>query len=112
MKEQERVALTARVAEDLAQHQYTQLVNENGVEVWCCARPGSICHPEVAGALTSHAFSGGAGGRPDGAAAGHFLVAPTLAGGGRKTGGYRFDDIPCVAATLDASYRRLQGCSG
>ncbi|TLG87582.1 cytosine methyltransferase, partial [Pseudomonas edaphica] len=47
-------------------------------------------HPEVAGALTSHAFSGGAGGRPDGAAAGHFIVA----------------------ATLDASYGRLQGCSG
>jgi DNA (cytosine-5)-methyltransferase 1 len=69
-------------------------------------------HPEVAGALTSHAFSGGAGGRPDGAAAGHFLVAPTLAGGGRKNGGYSYDDVPCVAATLDASYGRLQGCSG
>ncbi|RVD76824.1 DNA cytosine methyltransferase [Pseudomonas koreensis] len=69
-------------------------------------------HPEVAGALTSHAFSGGAGGRPDGAAAGHFLVAPTLAGGARKSGGYSYDDIPCVAATLDASYGRLQGCSG
>lgn len=68
-------------------------------------------HPEVAGALTSHAFSGGAGGRPDGAAAGHFLVAPTLASGGRKNGGYSYDDVPCVAATLDASYGRLQGCS-
>jgi DNA (cytosine-5)-methyltransferase 1 len=69
-------------------------------------------HPEVAGALTSHAFSGGAGGRPDGAAAGHFVVAPTLAGGSRKSGGYSYDDIPCVTATLDASYGRLQGCSG
>lgn len=69
-------------------------------------------HPEVAGALNSHAFSGGSGGRPDGAAAGQFLVAPTLAGGGRKNGGYSYDDMPCVAATLDASYGRLQGCSG
>ena len=69
-------------------------------------------HPEVAGALTSHAFSGGAGGRPDGAAAGHFVVAPTLAGGARKSGGYSYDDVPVVAATLDASYGRLQGCSG
>lgn len=35
--------------------------------------------PDVIGALTSHAYSGGAGGRPDGAAAGHFLaVAPSL----------------------------------
>ena len=33
MKDQERSELAARVAEDLAQHQYTQLVNENGVEV-------------------------------------------------------------------------------
>ncbi|KQQ60103.1 hypothetical protein ASF84_05170 [Pseudomonas sp. Leaf127] len=41
MKEQERIDLSARVAEDLAQHQYTQLVNENGVEAWRCARPGS-----------------------------------------------------------------------
>lgn len=44
MKEQESAALTARVAEDLAQHQYTQLVNQNGVEVWRCARPGSSCY--------------------------------------------------------------------
>jgi DNA (cytosine-5)-methyltransferase 1 len=69
-------------------------------------------HPEVAGALTSHAFSGGAGGRPDGAAAGHFVVAQTLTGGARKSGGYSYDDVPCVTATLDASYGRLQGCSG
>ncbi|WP_130905346.1 DNA cytosine methyltransferase [Pseudomonas sp. Sample_22] len=41
-----------------------------------------------------------------------FFVAPTLAGGARKSGGYSYDDVPCVAATLDASYGRLQGCSG
>ncbi|MFV3386660.1 DNA cytosine methyltransferase [Pseudomonas sp. NY15364] len=46
--------------------------------------------PLTAGTLTREAFSGGAGGRPEGAAAGHFIVA----------------------ATLDASYGRLQGCSG
>ncbi|WP_434771231.1 hypothetical protein [Pseudomonas entomophila] len=40
MNEQERSALTARVAEDLAQHQYTQLVNVSGVEVWRCQQPG------------------------------------------------------------------------
>jgi DNA (cytosine-5)-methyltransferase 1 len=59
-------------------------------------------HPEVVGALTSHAFSGGSGGRPDGAAAGHFVVAPTLAGGGRKSGGYSLDDIPLTAPALRA----------
>lgn len=41
MKEQERTALTARVAEDLAEHEYTQLVNANGVEVWRCKAPSS-----------------------------------------------------------------------
>ncbi|OMQ41041.1 DNA cytosine methyltransferase [Pseudomonas putida] len=41
-----------------------------------------------------------------------FFVAPTLAGGARKSGGCSYDDVPCVAATLDASYGRLQGCSG
>ncbi|CAI8832727.1 DNA (cytosine-5)-methyltransferase 1 [Pseudomonas sp. IT-P2] len=41
-----------------------------------------------------------------------FFVAPTLAGGARKSGGYSYDDVPCVTATLDASYGRLQGCSG
>ncbi|WP_322979171.1 DNA cytosine methyltransferase [Pseudomonas sp. C11] len=46
--------------------------------------------PITAGTLTREAFSGGLGGRPEGAAAGHFIVA----------------------ATLDASYGRLQGCSG
>ncbi|WP_375123563.1 DNA cytosine methyltransferase [Pseudomonas sp. LW8] len=59
-------------------------------------------HPEVAGALTIHAFSGGSGRRPDGAAAGHFVVAPTLAGGGRKSGGYSLDDIPLTAPALRA----------
>jgi len=44
MKEHESATLAARVAEDLAKHQYTQLVNENGVEVWRCARPGSSCY--------------------------------------------------------------------
>lgn len=44
MKEAERNALTARVAADLAQHQYRQLVNENGVEVWRCNAPGSSCY--------------------------------------------------------------------
>lgn len=33
MKEQESAALSARVAQDMAQHKYAQLVNENGVEV-------------------------------------------------------------------------------
>ncbi|WP_447593613.1 DNA cytosine methyltransferase [Aquipseudomonas campi] len=46
--------------------------------------------PLTTGTLTAGAFSGGAGGRPEGAAAAHFIVA----------------------ATLDASYGRLQGCSG
>jgi DNA (cytosine-5)-methyltransferase 1 len=41
-----------------------------------------------------------------------FFVAPTLAGGARKSGGYSYDDVPVVAATLDASFGRLQGCSG
>lgn len=44
MKEHESAALAARVAEDLANHQYTQLVNENGVEVWRCAQPGTSCY--------------------------------------------------------------------
>ncbi|QJP09036.1 DNA cytosine methyltransferase [Pseudomonas multiresinivorans] len=58
-----------------------------------------------AGALTAH------GVRNDFASE-TFCVAPTLAGGGRKGGGYSLDDIPLTAATLDASYGRLQGCSG
>jgi len=48
---------------------------------------------QVAGALTAHAFSGGAGGRPEGAAAQHFVPHK-------------------VVSTLDASFGRLQGCSG
>lgn len=48
--------------------------------------PRREARKEVAGAITSGAFSGGAGGRPEGAAAGHFIaenswpaqVAPTL----------------------------------
>jgi hypothetical protein len=32
-----------------------------------------------------------------------FLVAPTLAGGARTSGGYSYDDVPCFAATLDES---------
>lgn len=39
-------------------------------------------------------------------------TAGTLAGGARRRGGYSHDDIPSVAATLDANYGRLQGCSG
>ncbi|MCJ7959108.1 MAG: DNA (cytosine-5-)-methyltransferase [Pseudomonas sp.] len=47
--------------------------------------------PLTVGTLTSHAFSGGAGGRPEGATAGHFVVdvAPTLRAGGNQTGGDR-----------------------
>lgn len=58
-----------------------------------------------AGALTAHGL------RNDFASE-TFCVAPTLAGGARKSGGYSCDDIPLTAATLDASYGRLQGCSG
>jgi len=45
----------------------------------------------VAGAITRGAFSGGAGGRPEGAAANHFVadVAGTLPAGGNRTGGDR-----------------------
>lgn len=49
---------------------------------------------QVAGAITAHAFTGGAGGRPEGASANHFVTHVGVAG------------------TLDASYARLQGCSG
>lgn len=38
-----------------------------------------------------------------------FVVAPTLAGGGRKAGGYSYDDIPAVAATLTAQYGKNGG---
>ncbi|EJB8385979.1 DNA cytosine methyltransferase [Pseudomonas aeruginosa] len=49
-----------------------------------------------AGALTAH------GVRNDFASE-TFCVAPTLAGGGRKSGGYSLDDIPTVAGTLQAN---------
>ncbi|MCT5074018.1 DNA cytosine methyltransferase [Pseudomonas aeruginosa] len=49
-----------------------------------------------AGALTAH------GARNDFASE-TFCVAPTLAGGGRKSGGYSLDDIPTVAGTLQAN---------
>lgn len=49
-----------------------------------------------AGALTAH------GVRNDFASE-TFCVAPTLAGGGRKSGGYGLDDIPTVAGTLQAN---------
>lgn len=49
-----------------------------------------------AGALTAH------GARNDFASE-TFCVAPTLAGGGRKSGGYSLDDIPTVAGTFQAN---------
>ncbi|MGU1008589.1 DNA cytosine methyltransferase [Pseudomonas aeruginosa] len=49
-----------------------------------------------AGALTAH------GARNDFASE-TFCVAPTLAGGGRKSGGYSLDDIPTVAGTLQSN---------
>ena len=55
-----------------------------------------------AGALTAH------GARNDFASE-TFCVAPTLAGGGRKAGGYSLDDIPAVAATLTAQYGKNGG---
>ncbi|WJN61317.1 DNA cytosine methyltransferase [Pseudomonas sp. SO81] len=58
-----------------------------------------------AGALTAH-------GQRNDFASETFCVSPTLAGGARKAGGYSYDDIPLTAATLDASYGKLQGCSG
>lgn len=44
MKDKECAALIVRVAEDLAKHEYTQLVNENGVEVWRCKAPSTTCY--------------------------------------------------------------------
>ena len=38
-----------------------------------------------------------------------FCVAPTITGGGRKAGGYSYDDIPAVAATLTAQYGKNGG---
>jgi DNA (cytosine-5)-methyltransferase 1 len=59
--------------------------------------------PDVIGALTSHAYSGGAGGRPDGAAAGHFLaVAPSLRAQSQSS--HRADsEAFVVAGTLNAN---------
>jgi DNA (cytosine-5)-methyltransferase 1 len=39
-------------------------------------------------------------------------LASTIAGGARQRGGFSYDDIPQVTATLDANYGRLQGASG
>ncbi|WP_252275178.1 DNA cytosine methyltransferase [Pseudomonas subflava] len=49
-----------------------------------------------AGALTAH-------GQRNDFASETFCVAPTLAGGGRKSGGYSYDDIPLTAGTLQAN---------
>ncbi|CAI8938636.1 DNA cytosine methyltransferase [Pseudomonas sp. IT-P294] len=59
--------------------------------------------PDVIGALTSHAYSGGAGGRPDGAAAGHFLaVTPSLRAQAQSS--HRADsEAFIVAGTLQAN---------
>ncbi|WP_213628282.1 DNA cytosine methyltransferase [Pseudomonas sp. Pc102] len=38
-----------------------------------------------------------------------FCVAPTITGGGRKDGGYSYDDIPAVTATLTAQYGKNGG---
>ncbi|RMV01509.1 DNA cytosine methyltransferase [Pseudomonas coronafaciens] len=65
--------------------------------------------PEVIGALTSHAFSGGAGGRPEGAACGHFLaVAGTLQANGKAAGSATQQDaesgLLVVHGTQDPSF--------
>lgn len=64
---------------------------------------------QVVGALTSHAFSGGAGGRPDGAACGHFLaVAGTLQANGKAAGSATQQDaesgLLVVHGTQDPSF--------
>ncbi|MDI6527406.1 DNA cytosine methyltransferase [Pseudomonas otitidis] len=65
---------------------------------------GANCNPtDVSTAVTAHP-----GGRYD-LDAETFVVAPTLAGGGRKAGGYSYDDIPTVAATLTAQYGKNGG---
>lgn len=59
---------------------------------------GKNCNPtDVSTAITAHP-----GGRYD-LDAETFVVAPTLAGGGRKSGGYSLDDIPTVAGTLQSN---------
>ncbi|EMM4932978.1 Dam family site-specific DNA-(adenine-N6)-methyltransferase [Salmonella enterica] len=42
---------------------------------------GQAGHPQVVGALAAHSFTGGAGGRPEGAAAGHFIPVAVMAHG-------------------------------
>lgn len=51
----------------------------------------------VAGTIAKCSFSGGAGGRPEGAAAGHFIAST--------------EQPQPLAACLDASFGRLRGCS-
>ncbi|MFI5601482.1 DNA cytosine methyltransferase [Pseudomonas aeruginosa] len=59
---------------------------------------GKNCNPtDVSTAITAHP-----GGRYD-LDAETFVVAPTLAGGGRKSGGYSLDDIQTVAGTLQSN---------
>lgn len=63
----------------------------------------------VAGTLTAHAFSGGAGGKPDGAAAGHFH--PVIGGMTVRESGFgQFVDC-VVSATLKAQGGVLGGGS-
>lgn len=64
---------------------------------------------QVVGTLTSHAFSGGAGGRPEGAACGHFLaVAGTLQANGKAAGSATSQDaesgLLVVHGTQDPSF--------
>lgn len=75
--------------------------------------PSREAQKDVAGTITAGAFTGGAGGRVDGAIGGHFPIAHTL----RAEGFDASEDgtgrgIPLTVATLDASYGRLQGASG
>ncbi|MJJ63540.1 multidrug DMT transporter permease [Salmonella enterica subsp. enterica] len=42
---------------------------------------GQAGHPQVVGALAAQSFTGGAGGRPEGAAAGHFIPVAVMAHG-------------------------------
>ena len=87
--------------------------------------PSREAGEDFAGAITRGAFSGGAGGRPEGAAVNHFIphgfeagpagvsftdLAPTL--DARCKDGPIRNQLGLAVATLDASYGRLQGCSG
>lgn len=77
---------------------------------------------QIAGTLTSHAFSGGAGGRPEGAACGHFIaVAGTLQANGKAAGSATSQDAesgllvvhgtqdPSVSSSLAFSLGRNSG---